>query len=117
MNQKRIFENIYSTLKIIQNKYLPDIKALTKKKQFVAEMDLFYKKFLKDPETLHLIQGYDYLQFIEWNQKNQRIINLDHGSSKNDILDQKFARDRVFLKALIEATSYLSDNFKRLETL
>ena len=50
------------------------------------------------------MQGYDYIGFIEWNQKNRKIIEAEGKISKNVILQQKFIRDRTFLSVLIETT-------------
>ena len=61
---------------------------------------------------MHLMQGYDYLGFIEWNQRNQKIIEAEGKISKNVILQQKFIRDRIFLGVLMEATKYLSRGFE-----
>ena len=75
-------------------------------------MEGIYKDLLNDTVTMHLMQGYDFLGFIEWNKRNRKIIEAEGKVSKNDILQQKFKRDRIFLGVLMEATKYLSRGFE-----
>ena len=75
-------------------------------------MEDIYKKILNDAITLHLMQGYDYLGFIKWNQRNREIIEAEGKISRNDILQQKFIRDRAFLSVLMKTTKYLSCGFE-----
>ena len=58
------------------------------------------------------MQGYDYLGFIEWNQRNRKIIEAEGKISRNDILEQKLIRDRAFLSVLMKTTKYLSRGFE-----
>ena len=39
-------------------------------------MEGFYKDMISDINTVTLIQGYDYLVFIQWNQNTRKINNL-----------------------------------------
>ena len=71
-----------------------------------------YKGLLNDTTTMHLMQGYDYLGFINWNQRNRKIIEGKEKDFKNDNFQQKFTRDRIFLGVLMETTKYLSSGFK-----
>ena len=75
-------------------------------------MEDIYRKILDDAITLHLMQGYDYLGFIKWNQRNREIIEAEGKISRNDILQQKFIRDRAFLSVLMKTTKYLSRGFE-----
>ena len=47
-------------------------------------MESFYVDLLNDKTTTALMQGYDYIAFVEWNQKTKRITNTASKSSAND---------------------------------
>ena len=112
IKQKDIFDQIFCELKEIENKFLAKGDTLKKSEHFILRMEDIYKKILNDAITLHLMQGYDYLGFIEWNQRNRKIIEAEGKLSRNDILQQKFLRDRAFLSVLMKTTKYLSRGFE-----
>ena len=47
-------------------------------------MESFYVDLLNDKTTTALMQGYDYIALVEWNQKTKRITNTASKSSAND---------------------------------
>ena len=60
-------------------------------------MKKFYKELISDTTTLHLIQGYDYLGFIEWNQRNREVIEANEKilNASEKFVDMKFKVDYV----------------------
>jgi len=77
-------------------------------------MESFYVDFLNDKTTTALMQGYDYIAFVEWNQKTKRITNTASKSSANDNF-QKNLRDRVFIVRLSKTIDFLIHGFRKLE--
>ena len=112
IKQKDIFDQILCELKEIENKFLAKGDTLKKSEHFILRMEDIYKKILNDTITLHLMQGYDYLGFIEWNQRNRKIIEAEGKISRHDTLQQKLIRDRAFLSVLMKTTKYLSRGFE-----
>jgi len=112
IKQKNIFDQIFCELKEIEKKFLVTEDTSIKSDHFILRMEDIYRKILSDVATLHLMQGYDYLGFIEWNQRNRKIIEAEGKITRNDILQQKFIRDRAFLSVLMKTTKYLSRGFE-----
>ena len=75
-------------------------------------MESFYVDLLKDKTTIALMQGYDYIAFVEWNQKTKRITNTASKSSANDSLQKKNLRDRVFIVRLSKTIDFLTHGFR-----
>ena len=78
-------------------------------------MESFYVDFLNDKTTTALMQGYDYIAFVEWNQKTKRITNTASKSSANDNFQKRNLRDRVFIVRLSKAIDFLTHGFRNLE--
>jgi len=110
--QKRIFNRLTSELNDIENKFIINDKFSTHGEEFVLTMEGLYRGLLNDITTLDLMQGYDYLGFIEWNQRNRKILEAEEEILKNNILQLKIIRDRDFLSVLIKTSKYLSRGFE-----
>ena len=78
-------------------------------------MESFYVDLLKDKTTTALMQGYDYIAFVEWNQKTKRITNTASKSSANDNFQKRNLRDRVFIVRLSKTIDFLIHGFRKLE--
>jgi len=78
-------------------------------------MESFYVDLLKDKTTTALMQGYDYIAFLEWNQKTKRITNTASKSSASDSIQKKNLRDRVFIVRLSKTIDFLIHGFRKLE--
>ena len=77
-------------------------------------MESFYVDLLKDKTTIALMQGYDYIAFVEWNQKTKRINNAASKSSASDSIQKKNLRDRIFLVRLSKTIEFLIHGFRNL---
>jgi len=77
-------------------------------------MESFYVDLLKDKTTTAIMQGYDYMAFVEWNQKTKRINNTESKSSGSDRIQKKNLRDRVFLVRLSKTIEFLIQGFRNL---
>ncbi len=86
-----------------------------KKTTFVHEMENFYKVLLEDEETVKLMQGYHYAGFIEWNQENSSISRKSPHWSEQEIIEEKFERDRKFLDVALEAALFLQQSFQTMK--
>jgi len=82
--------------KKIEDKYIINNNQSIDERKFVLEMESFYIDLLKDKTTTAIMQGYDYLAFVEWNQKTKRITNTASKSSANDNFQKRNLRDRSF---------------------
>ena len=109
------FDKIKNAIKKIEDKYLVDNKKLIDERKFVLEMESFYVDLLKDKTTTAIMQGYDYIAFVEWNQKTKRIINTESKSSASDSIQKKNLRDRVFIVRLSKTIDFLTHGFRNLE--
>ena len=78
-------------------------------------MESFYVDLLKDKTTTALMQGYDYIAFVEWNQKTKRITNTASKSSANDNFQKRNLWDRVFIVGLSKTIDFLNPGFRKLE--
>jgi len=108
------FDKIKNAIKEIEDKYLTDNNKLIDERKFVLEMESFYVDLLKDKTTTAIMQGYDYMAFVEWNQKTKRIINTESKSSASDSIQKKNLRDRVFLVRLSKTIEFLIHGFRNL---
>ena len=108
------FDKIKNAIKKIEDKYLADNKKLIDERKFVLEMESFYVDLLKDKTTTAIMQGYDYMAFVEWNQKTKRIINMASKSSASDSIQKKKLRDRIFLVRLSKTIEFLIHGFRNL---
>ena len=108
------FDKIKNAIKKIEDKYLVDNKKLIDERKFVIELESFYVDLLKDKTTTAIMQGYDYMAFVEWNQKTKRIINTARKSSASDSIQKKNLRDRVFLVRLSKTIEFLIHGFRNL---
>ena len=115
--QKLNFKNLIRKLdNIKKDNQLLEIKLIDKNK-FVLEMEKFYKDMISDTNTISLIQGYDYLAFIQWNQ-NTRKINNSISQLKDDSINQKkFSRDYGFFYTVSDSINFLCNEFEKLENL
>ena len=78
-------------------------------------MESFYVDLLKDKTTTAIMQGYDYIAFVEWNQKTKRITNTASKASANDNFQKRNLRDRVFIVRLSKTIDFLIHGFRKLE--
>jgi len=78
-------------------------------------MESFYVDLLNDKTSTALMQGYDYIAFVEWNQKTKRITNTASKSSANDNFQKRNLRDRVFIVRLSKTIDFLIHGFRKLE--
>jgi hypothetical protein len=110
-NQLERFNAIKISLKVINNKYLSGKELSKKRPQFILEMESFYSDLLKDEITMALLQGYDYIAFVEWSQETKKITKL----SENESAERKFQRDNIFIKKLAKTIDYLSNSLKKMK--
>ena len=101
--------------KKIEDKYIINNNQSIDERKFVLEMESFYVDLLKDKTTTAIMQGYDYMAFVEWNQKTKRINNTASKSSASDSIQKKNLRDRVFIVRLSKAIDFLTHGFRNLE--
>lgn len=99
----------------IKNKYLAVNKQKVDKRKFIIEMESFYLNLIKDKKTIALMQGYDYIGFVEWNQTTKKINKLSNKLPEVDSVEKKFIRDRLFINRLSNTISFLYFGFKKLE--
>ena len=78
-------------------------------------MESFYVDLLKDKTTTAIMQGYDYIAFVEWNQKTKRLTNTASKASANDNFQKRNLRDRVFIVRLSKTIDFLIHGFRKLE--
>jgi len=109
------FNKIEHAIKKISDKYLIESKKSIDTRQFVLEMESFYADLLRDEITTALIQGYDFIAFVEWNQKTKKLNNPANKQSANDSVHKKFLRDRVFITRLSKTIDFLRNGFRSLE--
>jgi len=108
------FDKIKNALNKIEDKYLNNNQSIDERK-FALEMETFYVDLLKDKTTTAIMQGYDYLAFIEWNQKTKKINNAASKLSVSDSIQKKNLRDRAFIIRLSKAIDFLTNGFRNLE--
>ena len=110
-HQLKKFNKVKNSLEIINNKYLISKELSAKRPEFVLEMEYFYSQLLKDETTMKLMQGYDYITFVEWNQETKKINKL----SENKRAEKKYKRDHIFIKNLSKTIDFLCNGFKKME--
>jgi len=110
-HQLKKFNKVKNSLEIINNKYLISKELSAKRPEFVLEMESFYSQLLKDETTMKLMQGYDYITFVEWNQETKKINKL----SENKRAEKKYKRDHIFIKNLSKTIDFLCNGFKKME--
>ena len=108
-------DKIKNAVKKLEEKYLVDNKKLIDERNFVLDMETFYVDLLNDKTTTAIMQGYDYLGFVEWNQKTKRINNTASKSSAIDSIKNKNLRDRIFIIRLSKTIDFLTHGFRDLE--
>jgi hypothetical protein len=109
------FDKIKNAIKIIEGKYPTNNKQSIAEREFVLEMESFYVDLLKDKTSTAIMQGYDYISFVEWHQKTKKINNAANKSSASDSIHKKNLRDRVFIVRLSKAIDFLTHGFRNLE--
>jgi hypothetical protein len=109
------FDKIKNSIKKIEDNYLVDNKKLIDERKFVLEMEYFYVDLLKDKTTTAIMQGYDYMAFVEWSQQTKRINNTASKPLASDHIQKKNLRDRVFIIRLSKTIDFLTHGFKNLE--
>ena len=109
------FDKIKNSIKKIEDNYLVDNKKLIDERKFVLEMEYFYVDLLKDKTTTAIMQGYDYMAFVEWSQQTKRINNTASKPLASDQIQKKNLRDRVFIIKLSKTIDFLTHGFKNLE--
>jgi hypothetical protein len=109
------FDNIKIALKKIEDKYLINSKQSIDKRKFVLEMESFYVDLLRNKTTTAIMQGYDFIAFVEWSQKTKKINNAVSKSSVKDSIQKKNLRDRVFIVRLSKSIDFLTHGFRNLE--
>ena len=110
--QKDKFISISNKIERIKVEFAMLNDASFNDKNFVLAMEVIYKDLLEDTPTLLLMQGYNFLGFIEWNLRNRKIIDNEGKKSEDDILKQKLIRDREFIKILEETSDFLYRGFE-----
>ena len=75
-----------------------------------------YKDMISDTNTITLIQGYDYLAFIQWNQSTQKLNNSINDLTTDNINQKKFSRDYAFFYTVSDSINFLCDEFEKLES-
>jgi len=114
-NQLDKFDKIRNTIKRIEEKYPIDNKKIIDEQKFVLEMESLYVDLLEDKTTTAIMQGYDYIGFVEWNQKTKRINTMLSKISASDSIQNKNKRDRVFIVRLSKTIDFLIQGFRNLE--
>jgi len=109
------FNKVEHAIKKIRDKHLIEGKKSIDTQQFVLEMESFYADLLRDETTTALMQGYDYIAFVEWNQKTKKLNNEEDKLSASDSIQKKFLRDRIFITRLSKTIVFLSNGFRNLE--
>jgi len=109
------FGEIKNSIRKIEDNYLVDNKKLIDERKFVLEMESFYVDLLKDKTTTAIIQGYDYMAFVEWSQQTKRIDNRGSKSLASNHIQKKSLRDRVFIISLLKTLEFLTHGFEKLE--
>ena len=109
------FYKIKNSIKKIEDNYLVDNKKLIDERKFVLEMESFYVDLLKDKTTTAIMQGYDYMAFVEWSQQTKRINNTASKPLASNHIQKKKLRDRVFIIRLSKTIDFLTHGFKNLE--
>jgi len=77
-------------------------------------MESFYVDLLKDKTTTAIMQGCDYIAFVEWNQKTKIINKTASKSSVSDNIKKKNLRDRFFIVRLSKTIDFLIHGFRNL---
>ena len=80
-------------------------------------MEEFYIDLVSDTNTITLIQGYDYLAFIQWNQNTRKINNSISQLTNDSINQKKFSRDYGFFYTVSDSINFLCNEFEKLERL
>ena len=115
--QKQKFKILIRSLENIKkDNHLLEIKLIDENK-FVLEMEQFYKDMISDTNTISLIQGYDYLAFIQWNQNTRKINNSISQLNDDSINQKKFSRDYSFFYTVSDSINFLCNEFEKLESL
>ena len=78
-------------------------------------MKSLYNYLLLDESTISLIQGYDFITFVEWNKKTQIMNKTKHKQLDNEDTEKKFERDKKFIKMLSKTIGCLSEGFRYME--
>ncbi len=113
--QSRRFEHLAQTLRTLSRKTEVSIPGNPElKRDFVREMEAVYRTLLDDPESLKLLQGFSYREFLEWNQASGAIQRTQSRLTGEEILEAKVERDRKFLPPLLESAEALSRIFSRM---
>lgn len=103
------FKQLYLNLQDIKNRWNPGGNA-----QFVREMEAIYKTLVEDFDTIQLLQGYSYSEFLQWNQKHTEITKKAGTCPEEEILRLKLERDSRFIDVLCETADYLRQAFERM---
>ena len=65
-------QQLYASLLDIKKRFTQN-PGKTGQTQFVREMEAVYRSLVADPDTVQLLQGYSYSEFLQWNQKHTEI--------------------------------------------
>jgi len=84
------------------------------KRELVRQMEYFYRTLVAEPETLKLMQGYLYSDFIEWNRRSGEIALKEKECREDEIIEEKFQRDVKFLDVLEDAADFLAMAFNNM---
>jgi len=116
IKQIKNFKNLIRKLEHIKkDNQLLEIKLIDKNK-FITDMEKFYKDMIVDTDSITLIQGYDYLAFIQWNQSTQKLNNSINDLTTDNINQKKFSRDYAFFYTVSDSINFLCDEFEKLES-
>ena len=99
----------------LQDNRLPSDQLLQEEREiFVVEMKKMYKLLTDRQDSLLLLQGYSYAEFLQWKLDNDTLLKKAAKPEDKELIQAKFDRDKNFLEVLIESTGFLSRAFDRM---
>lgn len=110
----RRFKDIHRQLETFKRKYLDSIKEEeANRANFIDAMESFYKTLLKEEDTLQLLQGYAYSDFLQWNRESHQLaLRSAAGGEDEESRRARFERDRKFLEAVMKTAAVLGKAFQ-----
>ncbi|MFQ5443696.1 MAG: motility associated factor glycosyltransferase family protein, partial [Nitrospinales bacterium] len=113
------FKKLNHSVSDLKNRYPGnELKNDSEKIIFVEEMERLYSSLLKEPDIMKMLQEFSFLEFMEWNQKNHKIILKMARNGEKAVLEDKFQRDQKLLTTLLNSTEYIEKAFcKMVETI
>lgn len=113
--ESAFLRKLKSQLEKLQDNRLPSEQLLQEEREiFVVEMKKMYKLLTDRPDSLLLLQGYSYAEFLQWKLDNDTLLKKAAQPEDKELIQAKFDRDKNFLEVLIESTGFLSRAFDRM---